>query len=109
MKKAQYHELNNASLQLHIHPLVSFILGAAMATACILLYISANPFSSPTSNPSPNSNPMELSSNWTGTKVDQGVTREIKEEAALRMDHGSMGQGATNTTSTTPAPEPEVI
>ncbi|KAJ4798045.1 nucleotide-diphospho-sugar transferase family protein [Rhynchospora pubera] len=112
MKKAQYHELNSNSLQLHIHPLISFILGAAMATACILLYISANPGSNPSAGSNPN--PLELSANWTGSSkpdsVDQGVTGEIKEEV-LQMEAkeaASTGQGP-NTTSqfitTSPAPQ----
>jgi hypothetical protein len=71
---------NNACFQVHLHLLFSFILGAAMATACIL-YISVNPCLNTSSSP----NLMEHSANWTGTssnqdKVDQWITQEIKEE-----------------------------
>lgn len=114
MKKAQYHELNSGYYQLHIHPLISFILGAAMATACIFLYISANPGSSLSLDPSPNPDPMELSANWTGAskqeQVDQGVSEEIKEEVLQTeaVEAGSTGQEA-NTTALIPTPAPEVI
>ncbi|KAJ3683572.1 hypothetical protein LUZ60_013799 [Juncus effusus] len=78
MKKAQYHELTNNNLS--IHPLISFILGAAMATACILLYFSANPSSNP------HSNLNYLEANWTGQRSNsdsmdhQGIGAEIKQE-----------------------------
>jgi hypothetical protein len=115
MKKAQYHELNNSSLQLHIHPLISFILGAAMATAFILLYISANPGTSTSSNPNLNPNLMELSVNWTGTisnqdKVDQGFTQEIKEEAPeMEAKEAVSTGGGANATSLITSPAPQVI
>lgn len=85
-----------------------------MATACIFLYISANPGSTSSFNPSPNPNPMELSANWTGAskqeQVDQGVSEEIKEEVLQMeaMEAGSTGQEA-NTTALIPTPAPEVI
>lgn len=85
-----------------------------MATACIFLYISANPGSTSSFNPSPNPNPMELSANWTGAskqeQVDQGVSEEIKEEVLQKeaTEDGSTGQEA-NTTALIPTPAPEVI
>jgi hypothetical protein len=111
MKKVQYHELSNTSLHLHLHPLISFILGATMATACILLYISANPGSSRSSNP----NLIELSANWTGTsgnqdKGDQGVTQEIKEEVPQMEEKEAVSTGQeANATSLITSPAPEVI
>jgi hypothetical protein len=114
MKKAAYRQLNNTCFQAHIHLLISFILGAAMTTACIL-YISVNPCLNTISSPNPNLNLMELSPNWTGAsvnqdKVDQDVTQEIKEEVPQMevKEAVSTGQEAKASSLIT-SPAPEVI
>jgi hypothetical protein len=82
-----------------------------MATACILLYISANQVLDTSLSLNP-PNPMSLSANWNGMSsnqdkamVDQGVKQEIKEEVL----HMEAEEAVSTGHSLIILPAPEVI